>query len=177
MLRRLLHRVLDRDDARDLAADVEVQELQAVEHVRARPADRRPRRSPAVVRPNLARSPAESAQRPTPRGGELGAHAEDRPNAQLFRGAEDDVELLDALEHDDHGLVELLRDERRLDVLLILVAVADDEAARVLHRGERDQELGLASRPRARISTAGRSSTISSTRCRCWFTLTGNTPR
>ncbi len=31
-VRGFLHRVLDRDDARDLAADVEVQELQTVEH-------------------------------------------------------------------------------------------------------------------------------------------------
>ena len=94
--------------------------------------------------PNFARSPAESFQRPDALRRQLGAHAERRRDAELLRGAKHHVELLDALEHDDDGLVEALREERGLDVLLVLVAVAEDEPSALLRVRERDEELGLA---------------------------------
>jgi hypothetical protein len=64
-VRRLLDGVLDRDDARDLAADVKVQELQLVEPLGCRERSISCTSS-GMLRPNLARSPAESAQRPMP---------------------------------------------------------------------------------------------------------------
>ena len=108
---------------------------------------------------------------------ELGAHAERGPDAGLLGGLEHEVELLEALEHDDHGLAEALREQRGLDVLAVLVAVADDQAVRVADGRQRDQELGLGAGFEPEAARAAPNSTISSTRCLCWFTLTGNTPR
>jgi hypothetical protein len=142
-LGRFAHGVLDRHDAADLAADVEVQQPQAVEHAALLQAVHHLH--------HLGRGEAElglvaSGRGPAPHAlaAELGAHAERGPDAQVFEGAEDDVQLLDALEHHHDRVVEALRHERGLDVAAVLVAVADDEAVFVVHGRERDQQLGLA---------------------------------
>src|SRR6185437_1500058 len=77
--------------------------------------------------------------------GQLGADAERRRDPELLRSAKDHVELLEPLEHDEDRLVEALREESRLDVLLVLVAVAENEPAALLRRvRQRDEELRLA---------------------------------
>jgi hypothetical protein len=86
------------------------------------------KRISAVFRPNLALSPVESAQRPSPR----------------LRGDPDDVVYLrELLDDEDHALAELAADERQADVVVVLVAVADDHAARARVHRQGDHELGL----------------------------------
>ena len=119
---------------------MEVQELQAIEHVALGQAiddfDHLGGGEPefrAITR----------GIRPTPDtlGRQFRAHTEQRPDADLLRSPEHDVDLFQTFEYDDHGLVEALRQERGLDVAGVLVAVADDQAADLLHRGECDQKL------------------------------------
>src|SRR5205814_9452252 len=126
---------LDRRDARNLAPDVEMEELQAIEHVLFGEAidelddlSRRQAELGAVARRFL---PAPHTLRR-----ELRAHAQDGPDSEALARLEDEIELLDAFEHDDDGAIEALRDERRLDVGEILVAVEDDETGRVSHHRE-----------------------------------------
>jgi hypothetical protein len=59
------------------------------------------------------------------------------------------IELRRLLDHEDDGAAELRRQERGLDVLLVLVAVADDERLVVLVDRHDGEQLGLepASRP------------------------------
>ena len=139
---RLAQRVLDRADVRDLRADVEVQQLQAVEHAhRAQPLD---------GGHDLGGGEAELravAGRLHPLAGALGgeprAHADHRPQVELGGGGEDRVELAHAVHRDDDAAPELLREERRLDERAVLVAVAEDERLGVLLQRERDEQLGL----------------------------------
>ena len=138
----LAHRVLDGDDARDLAAEVKVQELQAVEHVALLELvddvhDLRGRQAELGAIAGRGGPPAHAL------AAQLRAHAEARTDVELLGRDEGVIELFDALEDDQHLVVEALRDERRLDVRQVLVTVAEDEAVFVFHRGERDQQLGL----------------------------------
>ncbi len=68
---------------------------------------------------------------------------------------------------------EALREQRRLDVGAVLVAVADDQRVRRVEQRERDQQLGLAAGLEADAGAAAPNATISSTTWRCWFTLIG----
>src|SRR6478735_1184684 len=149
-VRRFLHRVLDGDDARDLAADMEVQQLQAVEHVALGQAidDLDHLRGGEPEFGAVARGICPTADA---LGRQLGANAEQRLDAELLGGSEYDVDLLQALEHDDDGLVELLRQERGLDVAGVLVPVADDQTADLLHGSECDQKLWLGARLEAEV--------------------------
>ena len=124
---RLAQRVLDRADRRDLAAEVEVQQLEAAQQVvRAQEVDRLDHlaRRQAELRAVAARG------LPAPRalGRQLDAHADARPHADLLRDLGDERQLGELLDDDDHRAPQLRRHERGLDVLLVLVAVADDRA-------------------------------------------------
>ncbi len=139
---RLAQRVLDRADVRDLRPDVEVEELQAVEHPLVR------RRSTvatisAVVRPNFDRSPVDSTHLPAPLVVEPRAHADDRPHLEVARRSEDGLELAHPVHDDDDLAPELLREQRGLDVGAVFVAVAEDERLGVVLQRERHQQLGL----------------------------------
>ena len=142
---RLAQRVLDRADVGDLRADVEVEQLQAVEHAdRAQPLDRGH---------DLGGGEAELgavARRLHPLAGALGgeprAHADHGPQVELGGGGQDRVELAHAVHGDHDPAPELLREERRLDEGAVLVAVAEDERLGVLLERERHQQLGLRAR-------------------------------
>jgi len=83
------------------------------------------KRISAVLRPNFALSPVD---------------------AGLLRDPDDVVDLRELLHDDDDPLAELAAEERQADVVVVLVAVADDEARRALVHRERDHELGLGAR-------------------------------
>ena len=141
-LSRFAHGVLHRDDARDLASDMEVQKFQAVEHVAllelfddVHDLGHREAKLRAVA----------GGGRPAPHAfaAQLGSHSEARSNAEFLRSAKREIELLDPFEHDDDRIVETLRHQSRFEIREVLVAVADDEAVFILHGGECDQKLGL----------------------------------
>ena len=95
-----------------------------------------------TVRPNFDRNPPDDCQRPLPRDGQLDAHADLRPDAELLRGFEDQSELGVLLDDRDDVAADLLGQHRRLDELGVLEAVADDRRVVV---GERHhgQQLRL----------------------------------
>ena len=95
----------------------------------------------AELRAIAARSlPAAAAAR-----GELDAHADLRPDADLLRVLQDQPELGVLLDDRDDGAADLLRQHRHLDELGVLEAVADDRGVVVGLGGDRE-ELRLRSR-------------------------------
>ena len=123
--RRFVERALDDADVRDLAAEVEVQQLEAVLHAARLQlleaaqdlGDRQ-----AELRAVAARAlPAAAAAR-----GELDAHADLRPHADLLRVLQDQAEFGVLLDDRDDVAPDLLGQHRHLDELGVLEAVADD---------------------------------------------------
>jgi hypothetical protein len=76
-------------------------------------------------------------------GLQLGAEADHRFHAGLGGDADDVVELGELFDHDDDLLAQLAAEEGEADVIVILVAVADDQALRALVHREGDHELRL----------------------------------
>jgi hypothetical protein len=146
----LAQRVLDGADGRDLRADVEVQELQRVQH----------RHAAELLDRVHELAGGEAELRPVARGlhplaralgGQARADADDGGDAEIAAGRDDGIHLGHAVHHDDDLAPELLGQHRRLDVGAVLVPVADDQRFRVLLQGERDQELRLAARLQAEV--------------------------
>ena len=143
--RGLAQRVLVRADRGDLRADVEVQQLEAVEHVAgAQLIDRID---------DLAGRQAELrfvAGRIDPLARalrlQLRADSDVRPNAELARHFHDELDLVEAVDHDDGRSTEPLREQRRLDVGAVLVTVADDQRVRRVEQRECDQQFRFAAR-------------------------------
>src|SRR5690606_1323709 len=122
----LEQRVLDRADVRDLRAEVEVDELEAAELP--------PAAQLLDGREHLLGRQAELgavAARLLPLAGparrQAGADADARDDAELAGDAVDLVELARLLDDDDDLAPQLRGHQRHPDVLLVLVAVADDE--------------------------------------------------
>ena len=139
---RLAQRVLDRADGRDLAAEVEVQQLEAVEQiVGAQEVDRLDH----LARRQAELGPVAARRLPAPRplGRQLDPDADARANPDLLGGLRDQLQLRELLDDDQHRAAELRRHQRGLDVLLVLVAVADDQRLFVVQHGHHGQQLRL----------------------------------
>ena len=92
-----------------------------------------------TVRPNFERKPPDPCQRPPPRGGELDAHPDLRPHADLLGVLQDQAELGVLLDDGDDRAPDLLGEHGHLDELGVLEAVADDRRVVVGLRGHREQ--------------------------------------
>jgi hypothetical protein len=139
---RLAQRVLERADLGDLAAEVEVQQLQAVEHAlllelldHLHDLARGQAELGAVAAGLL---PAAGAL-----AGELAAQAHLGPDVERLGDAQDRLDLAELLDHDDRRDAELGREQRHLDVLVVLVAVADHQRSAPGHQGHDRDQLGL----------------------------------
>ena len=145
---RLGQRVLVGADGRDLGADVEVQELEAVEHVLGTQAlhggHDLGRREPELRARARRLDPLARALRR-----EAHPHSEVGPDSQLPGGLDHEVDLVEAVDHDDRSAAELLGQQRQLHVGVVLVAVADDQRVRRVQQRQRDQQLRLAARLQA----------------------------
>ncbi len=136
--RRFVQRALDDADVRDLAAEVEVQQLEAVLHAAllqlleaAQDLGDRQAELRAVA---AGRLPAARAARR-----QLDAHADVRAHADLLRVLEHQLELGVLLDHRDDLAAHLLRQHRHLDEFEILEAVADDRRVVGRHRRHGEQ--------------------------------------
>ena len=76
--------------------------------------------------------------------GELGSDPDKGCGAQLLAGLDDPFDLVGLLDHDHRLAAEASGEDGRLDVALILVAVADQQRLGVIHQGEGDQQFRLA---------------------------------
>ncbi len=139
---RLAQRVLDRADGGDLAAQVKVQQLETSEQVvRAQKIDR----LDDLARRQAELGPVAARRLPAPRalGRQLDADADARAHPDLLGGLGDQRQLGELLDDDQHRASQLRRHQRGLDVLLVLVAVADDQRVLVVEHGHDGQQLGL----------------------------------
>ena len=153
--RRFVERALDDADVRNLAAEMEVQELEAVLHaVRLQLVEPLPHLGDgqAELRAVAARRlPAAAAARR-----ELDAHADVRPHADLARVLENQPELGVLLDDRDDAPAHLVGEHRHLDELGVLEAVADDRRLVGRHRDDGEQ-LRLRPGLEAEVVAAGRS--------------------
>ncbi len=142
-VRELVDRVLDAADVLQLAARVAVHQLQAVEHV-ARLEHVEQLEDLGDEQAELGLLAGGGAPAPGALAEELHAHADARAHLVGVRVLEDEPELLEVLDHRDDGAAELGGERHRLDVAVVLEAVADDEAlGRVLGHGHDREQLGL----------------------------------
>ena len=132
-------RVLDAPDVLQLAARVAVHELQAVEHVALL--------QQRVQIEDLADEQAEFgflAGRFAPASGalagQLHAHADFRPHAVGCGVLQYQMYFLEVLHHRNDGAAELGREDHRLDVAVVLEAVAYDDAVRRILGNRHDRQ-------------------------------------
>ena len=143
-VRELVDRVLDAADVLQLAARMAVHELQAVEHVvLLEHVEQLEDLGDEQAELGLLAGRVAPAARALAE--ELHAHADARAHARRPRAClRISAELLEVLDHRNDGAAELGRERHRLDVAVVLEAVADDQPlGGVLgHRHDREQ-LGL----------------------------------
>ena len=97
--------------------------------------------------PNLDFSPAESRQRPAPSLASLTRTPMRGRTWYFSRVLQDQLQLVEVLDHRDDRAAELGREDHRLDVAVVLEAVADDHALRrVLGQRHDREQLGLGAR-------------------------------
>ena len=126
----------------DLAADVEVNESEAVaqakfvehlqRHEQLRGVQTELRSIAAALAPFAAATRCQ-----------LDADAQVGVHAKLLGSLGNDGQLRQLLDDEEHALAHLLCQQRQLDEVLVLVAVADDEAVAVHVGGEDGMQLGL----------------------------------
>ena len=145
---RLAQGILVGADRSDLGADVEVEHLQAVQHVLGS--------QPIHGVDDLAGRETElglvaGGLDPLPRAlrGQTRTHPDVRPDAELRCRLDHQVDLVEAVDHDDGSATQALGEQSRLDVGAVLVAVADDQGAGGVEQGQGDQQLRLAARLQA----------------------------
>jgi hypothetical protein len=133
----------------DLRADVEVHQLEAVEHVLgAQPLDRLDQ--PVGGEAELAAVAARLDPAPRALRRQLGARR-GAADAEVARHRITRSSSWEAVDDDDRRAAELLREQRDLYVLAILVAVADDQGLGVVHDRHDRQQLRLAARLEADV--------------------------
>ena len=134
--------VLDRDDVRHLGADVEVHEAQAgLEFGGA---------ELFAGEENFGGVEAElrvvaGGHRPLAlaAGEQFGAEADHGLHADRLGNLDDVVDLGELLDDDDDLFAQFATEQGQADVVVVLVAVTNDEALGALVHGESDHELGL----------------------------------
>ncbi len=139
---RFVQRALDDADVRDLAAEMEVEELEAILHA----ALLQLFEAAQDLGDRQAELRAEAARRlpaPGSLGRELHAHADVRAHADLLGVLEHQFELAVLFDNRDDLAAHLLRQHRHLDEFEILEAVADDRRVVGGHRRHGEQ-FGLA---------------------------------
>ena len=125
-VRQLGDRVLDAADVLQLAARMAVHELQAVLHATLLEHGEQ-LEDLGDEQPELALLAGRFAPAAGAFARELDAHAHARPDAVLVRVLEDQLQLAEVLDHRDDRAAELGREDHRLDVAVVLEAVADDQ--------------------------------------------------
>ncbi len=140
----LADRVLDAADVVKLAPGVAVHELQAVLAGRAPRSARRARCTSVDEQAELRLGAGRVAPASGALAGELDAHADPRPHVVALGVLEDQVELVELLDHRNDRPAELAGEDHALDVVVVLEAVADDQPrARIVGHRQHRQQLRL----------------------------------
>ena len=123
---RLAQRILNAAYLRDLATDVEMDEFQALLHAILLNILQR-RQQFARRQAKLAGIAAAFLPFARTRGSQLDADAYVRAHTQLLRNARDDFQFVELLHHNEDALAHLLSQQCQLYVVLVFIAIADDE--------------------------------------------------
>ena len=127
---------------RDLAADMEVDEVQAVAHAQLvellQGLEEFRRGESELAGVSSALFPFARSRR-----GELDADAEVGLHGEASRGLGDEIDLVEFLHDDEDTLAHLLGQQGQFDVAGVLVAVADDKRVALALHGDDGVELGL----------------------------------
>src|SRR5690606_23020206 len=130
--RRLENGALQLSDVRDLAADVEVKQFEAVGHaagLETLELAKHFRNRQSELRPiATAGLPASRAT-----GSEFDTHPDRGADADLLAVAKDQPEFADLLDNRDHGAPDLLSQERHTNEVVVLEPVADNRHLGVGH--------------------------------------------
>ena len=126
-----------------LAPVVAVQELEALEHA-VRPETVDHLEHLADEQPELRARPRALVPPPGALRRELDAHTDRRPHVVSLGVLDDQVELLEALDHGHDRSTELRRQDHGLDVARVLEPVADDQlVGAIAGEGHHREQLGL----------------------------------
>ena len=110
----------------------------------------------AVLKPNLAFSPALSAHLPVLLAQEPDADADEGFDAELPGERDDLPQFFELLDHHDHLLVQLGAEQRHANEAGVLVTVADDQAAELVLHGQPGEQLRLAADFQAELERLAR---------------------
>ena len=125
----LVDRCLDLADVGDLAAQVEVEQVQAIGHACIFKLLQRAHRF-ADRKSELGTVAARGSPAPGTAAGQLHAQPDHGPHADPLGVAQDQFQLRILLHHRDDLAAHLLGQHRHLDVFVVLESVADDRRAR-----------------------------------------------
>ena len=126
-----------------LATNMEVQQLQAIEHADLREAIDY-REDLASCQPKLRTLTARFLPLARTTTSQLRSHTEMRAHPEVLANLDHRLQLLEAIDHDDRMQAHLLGEHRSLDITGVLVAIADDQPILALHVRQDDQQLWLA---------------------------------
>ena len=135
------HRGLDLPDVGDLAAEMEVQQLDAILHADGLHLIQR-LQGLADGQAELGAIAAGRFPASRPSAGQLQPQSDGGPHADALRVLHDQIELGVFFDHRDDLAADFLGQHHHLDVLVVLEAVADDGRFVVGHRQHR-QQFGL----------------------------------
>ena len=127
----LLQGVFEHGDVVDLAADVEVQQAQLTEQVGG-PQGLHAGEQIRHREPKLGPLPHRAAPAPRTAGRELGADAEQGGGTEFAAGGDDPPHLIGLLDHHHRLTAQAPGQDRRFDVALVFIAVADQQGFRVV---------------------------------------------
>ena len=139
---------LDVADVRNLAAEMEVNELENIEPAhRLQPVDQLDELRHVETELALL----STALRPSTKSGgrKLDADTRGGNHAEFVRDLQQDIQLRELLQHDEDAMAKLLADERQTHELVVLVPVADNQMIRLV----RQRDHGLQLRFRAALET------------------------
>ena len=137
-------RALDVPDVGDLAAEVEVQQLEAVGHVTGFQLIQGAQRL-GSRQPELGAVAARGAPAPRSAAGQLEAHPDHGTHPDAARVIDDQAQLGEFFDDRDDLPANLVGQHHHLDVLVVLEAVADDGRL-VVGDGQHGQQLGFGAR-------------------------------
>ena len=149
-MRSLAERILDAANLRDLATDVEMNQLQTVLHsvlvdiVECR-------EEFTAGKAKLAGIATAFLPFSTAGSSELDAYADVRTHIQVLGNLRNGVQFVEFLHHDEHALTHLLGKQSQFNVALVLIAVADDEGVAFHVHRQHGMELRLGTRFQSQV--------------------------
>ena len=138
----LVQGILHVADVGDLAAQVKVHQLQTIGQIALLEVIERLEHL-GHGEPKFGAIPGARFPAPRPARGQLDAHADHRPDAQLLSVTDDGFELGKLFDDRDDVLADFAGQDRHLDEFIVLEAVADDRRTQAVGERQDSEKLRL----------------------------------